>query len=193
MLRSSWLIIIALCFVTNTPLSAAPPFTWKDTVTVASGGWARMARLHNGLWLCVNVLYQDPFSVWQLSVSADNARTWRRLGKISEPGRKLDNGQLLALSDGSILLTGRSVIDDEMPRHGRSYQLPVYISHDNGGTWAFLSEVDSHVDPPGNPPGLPSVGLWEPFLYLLSDGSIACAYSDETRSRDAIPSSQFMG
>jgi len=177
------------------PISAlaAAPFDWESSVRVARGGWARMTKLHNGLWLCVNVIYHDPFSLWQIQISADSGRTWHLLGRISQPGRNLDNGQLLQLADGSVLLTGRSVIDDHQPQHGRSYQLPVYRSDDNGGSWTFVRNVDSNVDPPGNPSGLPSVGLWEPFLFLLANGDIACAYSDETRSRDAVPYSQFIG
>ena len=157
------------------------PFTWGDTTKVASAGWGRMIPLHGHDWLCVDNLYPKPNSVWQLEISHDDARTWTPITTVAEPGRSLDNGEIIQLPNGSLLLTGRSVIAKHTPGIRQSYHLPVYRSADDGKTWNFLSQV-AVSEPPPYATGQPSQGLWEPHFFLLPGGAVACAYADETQS-----------
>jgi len=99
---------------------------------------------------------------------------------VREPGRRLDNGELIQLPAGEILLTGRSLID------GQSYRLPVYRSVD-GTNWNFLSNIDVNEGPPGS---LSQRGLWEPHFFLLADGRLAVAYANEKHAADQPAFSQ---
>lgn len=174
------------------PSRAEPsnPFTWGETTNVASGEWGRMIHLKTGAWLCVDTLYPKPHSILQVQMSADEARTWKPVCEVAEPGRDMDNGELFQLSDGSLLLNGRSVVGRKTVNSGLSYHLPVYRSVDLGKTWKFLSQVDTS-DPPRSQPKDPSVGLWEPHFFLLRDGRLACAYSSEKHAVDHPSYSQI--
>jgi len=165
------------------------PFTWGETTHVADAGWGRMTRLADGRWLGVNTLYPRPNSILQIEISTDGARTWTPLATVAEPGRNLDNGEVIPLPNGDLLLTGRSVVD--APGMPRSYHLPVYQSKDGGKTWTFLSQVDTS-EPPPTQARQPSVGLWEPHFFFLPDGRLACAYANEERSAAAPAYSQIV-
>ncbi|MBV9851530.1 MAG: exo-alpha-sialidase [Armatimonadetes bacterium] len=171
------LLVVALLLgpaASPAPADPAGPFVWGEKTHVADAGWGRMTRLTDGRWLCVNNLYPRPNSVLQLEISADNARTWTPLATVAEAGRNLDNGEVIPLPGGAILLTCRSVVN------GRSYHLPVYRSADGGKTWTFLSQVDTSDSPVNG--NRPSQGLWEPHFFLLPDGRIAVAYANEKHS-----------
>ena len=162
------------------------PFVWKETVPVAAAGWGRMIRLADGRWLSVGTLYQSPASsTLQLKLSADQARTWAALSEVAEPGRKLDNGELIQLPNRTLLLTGRSVID------GQSFHLPVYQSVDCGAHWAYLSMIDANDAVVSS--NHPSQGLWEPHFFLLPGGKLAAAYVDEKHSVETPSYSQICG
>lgn len=182
----SLLLLFALLLaltVSSTLADPAGPFTWGATTHVADAGWGRMIRLADGRWLCVDSLYPRPNSLLQLEISTDAARTWTPITTVAEAGRNLDNGEVIQLPDGTVLLTGRSVVD------GQSYHLPVYRSTDGGKTWAFLSQIDTsdHVVN-GNKP---SQGLWEPHFFLLPDRRLAVAYSSEKHSVETPSYSQI--
>ncbi len=154
--------------------------TWSDTVTVdaQNAGWGRLARLPDGRWLAVTTHYPGrDTTTLQLSVSNDNARTWKPLSRVSEPHRKLDNGELFVLPDGRVLLGMRSLID------GKSYRLNVYASEDQGRSWSFLSTITRNETPAGRK----DRGVWEPVFTLLDDGTLSVVYADETRA-DEQPS-----
>lgn len=148
---------------------------------MADGGWGRMIRLADRRWLGIVTLYPKTNSLLQLQISTDNARTWTPLGKVTEDNSNLDNGEIIARSDGVILLSCRSVIG----RH--SFHLPVYQSLDSGRTWEFVSQIDTSElasDPPHDPrPGRPwqERGLYEPHFFLLPDRRVAVAYASEKR------------
>jgi len=165
------------------------PFTWGETTHAANAGWGRMTRLNDGRWLGVSTLYPHPNSILQLELSVDGARTWTPLTTVAEPGRNLDNGEVIPLPNGDILLTGRSVVDG--PGLPRSYHLPVYRSTDGGKTWVFLSQVDTSEPPPAQARH-PSVGLWEPHFFLLPDGKLACAYANEKPAAETPAYSQIV-
>jgi hypothetical protein len=167
------------------------PFVWGETTHVAAAGWGRMIRLNDDRWLCVVNLFPKPHSLWQLRISDDGARTWTPLTTVTEAGRDLDNGELLQRPDGDLLLTGRSVVGHRDPSVDPSYHLPVYHSADGGKTWAFLSQIDTSEPGPYRP-GQLSVGLWEPHLFLLPDGRVACAYANEKHAVEKPSYSQVV-
>lgn len=164
--------------------AAVPAFatevTWTGTATVDAekAGWGRLARLPDGRWLAVTTRYPGgETTTLQLSVSSENARTWKPLSRVAEPKRKLDNGELFVLPDGRVLLAMRSLID------GVSYRLNVYASDDQGASWSFLSTITRNE----NPAGRKDRGVWEPVFTRLDDGTLSVVYADETRA-DETPS-----
>ena len=142
-----------------------------------------MTPLRDGRWLSVYADYPRPNSILRLQTSADGGKTWTPGATTAEPGRNLDNGEVRQLPDGSILLTGRSVVESKTPGAKLSYALPVYRSEDGGATWKAVGSVDTS-DPPPFQQGRPSQGLWEPQFFLLPDGRVACAYANEKHSAD---------
>jgi hypothetical protein len=156
--------------VATTAAFAGPsgPITWSGGSVAIGGGWGRMTQLATGHWLCVTTQYPNGTnSFLRVFRSLDACRTWTRLSDVAEAGRTLDNGELVALPDGTVLLTMRSLIG------GSSYHLPVYASTNRGVTWTLRSNIDSIE---GN--GVP--GLWEPDYWLLDDGRLVVTYSNET-------------
>jgi len=129
-----------------------------------------MTRLANGNWLCVSTLYPPgQNSFLGIYASTDNAKTWRHICNVAESGRVLDNGELITMANGTVLLTMRSLI------LSNSYHLPVYQSTNDGLTWSYLSNIDSSE-------GVNVGGLWEPKFYLLKNGLLAAFYSNESHS-----------
>ena len=153
-------LLLACLLASFQPLRAAPapPFLWGETTTVADAGWGRMIPLGGADWLCVDNLYPKPNSIWQLEVSHDNARTWTPITTVAEPGRSLDNGEIIQLPNKTLLLTGRSVVTSHAPGAPESHHLPVYQSADDGRTWTFLSQVATNEV--SYAPGVPPQGLW---------------------------------
>ncbi len=188
------ILILFVCLLASfQPLRASaapPPFVWGETTTVADAGWGRMIPLHGQDWLCVDNLYPKPNAIWQLEISHDNARTWTPVTTVAEPGRNLDNGEIVQLPNKTLLLTGRSVVTSDTPGAAESYHLPVYASTDGGKTWAFLSQVATNEVTYA--PGVPSQGLWEPHFFVTKDGALACAYADESRSVSTLAYSQIV-
>lgn len=166
----------ALALLAARPAGADPsgPFSW-GAVHVADAGWGRMIRLAPDHWLSVGTLYPSPAThLLQIKESRDNARTWTVLSQVTEPGRRMDNGELIQLPSGAVLLTGRSVVDNQ------SFHLPVYRSTDGGAHWTYLSGIDANDSvASGNHP---SQGLWEPHFFLLPGDRLAVAYASEKHS-----------
>jgi len=162
------------------PMASSTDISWNETVTVAesNAGWGRMARLPDRRWLAVTTRFDGGTdTTLSVAISDVRARNWQPLSKVTEPGRKLDNGELFVLPDGRVLLAMRSLID------GQSYRLNVYRSTDGGGSWNFLATLDRNETPAGRT----DRGLWEPTLSLLADGTLSVLYADETFA-DGTPS-----
>lgn len=142
--------------------------------------YGRLLKLKTGEWLAAytvslnNGYQRDPNGGLELEVakSADEGRTWKIIGSIKDPGRDLDNAQMIQRSDGTILLSCRSV------RWQESYRLPVYASNDNGENWKLLSEIDEHEGEKGAL-GNPDQGVYEPHMLFLNDGRLAVMYANE--------------
>jgi hypothetical protein len=127
-----------------------------------------MVQLNNGQWLVVSTLFpSNTNSSLSLLRSTDSGRTWSSVSQVNEAGRQLDNGELVVLPTGDLLLTMRSLME------GSSYRLPAYRSTDNGVTWTHLSNIDSSE-------GRGYRGLWEPDFWVLGDGRLIVTYSNET-------------
>jgi hypothetical protein len=143
------------------------PVTWGQTVNVTGGGWGRMIQLTNGHWLCVSTIFPPGTNSYlALYRSTDQCRNWTRISQVNESARTLDNGEVVALPNGVLLVTMRSLVG------GSSYRLPVYRSTNNGVSWSYLSNIDSSE-------GLGTRGLWEPDFWVLADGRLTVTYSNE--------------
>lgn len=155
--------------------------------------YGRMIKLTNGHWLAAytisrNTGYQnDPKGGYEIEVaiSADDARHWKKIAVISDPGRDLDNAQLIQLADGTILLGARSV------RWQESYRLPVYGSKNNGRTWKKISTIDSNEGKPGEL-GKPDKGMYEPHFLILDDGRLSVMYANEKHVTERPSYSQII-
>ena len=154
---------------------------WTGTNFVARGGWGRMIRLTSNDWLCVNTRFARNESTLQIHRCASLPGAWNLISEVEEPGRFVDNGELIQLSGGEILLTGRSLIE------GQSYRLPVYRSLDGGKSWSAFSSIDSNEGPSGS---LKQRGLWEPHFFLLNDGRLAVAYANKKHAAEKPAFSQ---
>src|SRR4051794_31740985 len=127
--------------------------------------YGRLLQLRNGNWLAGytisrnNGYKNDPKGGLELeiSLSTNQCRTWQKLSAIADPGRDLDNAQLIELPKGDILLACRSV------RWQESYLLPVYKSTDKGHTWQRISIIDKNEGKPGEL-GEPDKGIYEPHF-----------------------------
>ncbi|WP_254639317.1 family 16 glycoside hydrolase [Cohnella sp. GbtcB17] len=155
--------------------------------------YPRMVKLANGTWLAVAAIYDNNGYTkvsWggtrlQVFRSTDNCRTWTLAATLWEDGRDLDNGQLLQLPNGDILLAMRSV------RWQESYQLRVYKSTDGGTGWSYLSTIDQNNGAPGAL-GNPDKGVYEPHMQLLDNGSVAVMYANEKHVTESPSYSQII-
>jgi hypothetical protein len=155
--------------------------------------YPRAVRLTDGKWLVVfttNVPGDSGYllnpkggNVLVVLQSEDQCRTWKRLSTIADPGRDVDNGEMLQLPNGDVLLAARSV------RWQESYRLPVYRSSDLGLTWKRISEIDANEGKPGAL-GNPDKGVYEPHLYQTSPTVVAVMYSTEKHVTESPSFSQ---
>jgi hypothetical protein len=176
MIRAS--IIFAVALTGIVPAIAQQPVTWSSTVVLESdpSSWTRMAQLSDGSWLAAYMYATTPNRI-RIKRSFDSMRTWQFVSEVVEDGRDLDNPALCILSDGTVELAIRSVIT------GQSYWIETYRSTDSGNTFTYQSQVDwdHHVQ-----------GVFEPYLYILPDGQLACFYTNDSHQQDTPPYSQVL-
>jgi Neuraminidase (sialidase) len=144
--------------------------------------YPRALSLADGSWLLVFTSFAQGDSGYRLNPSGgnvlvvlrskDDGRNWTKVSVISDPGRDMDNGEMIQLADGSILLAARSV------RWQESYRLPIYKSTDFGATWKVLSSLDSNEGKPGEL-GTPDKGVYEPHFYQITPGILGVMFSTE--------------
>jgi hypothetical protein len=157
--------------------------------------YPRAVKLIDGSWLLVFTSYTAGDSGYLLNPkggnilvierSRDNCRTWTRVTTLSDPGRDMDNGEMIQLPNGNILLAARSV------RWQESYRLPVYRSADNGHTWSLISDIDSNEGRPGQL-GRPDKGVYEPHFYQLTPNELGVMYSTEKHVTESPSRSQTL-
>jgi len=144
--------------------------------------YPRAVELKGGSWLLVFTTYRQGDTGYRsnpkggtvlvIMRSKDHCRTWKKMSTISDPGRDMDNGEMIELPNGDVLLATRSV------RWQESYRLPVYRSSDSGQTWTRISDIDCNEGAPGAL-GNPDKGVYEPHFYRLSPTLLAVMYSTE--------------
>lgn len=176
-----WLLMSVFYDCRAASTNGGTSIKWGETNQIARGGWGRMIQLRDASWLCVSTRFARTSSALQLQTSTNSARDWTRFTEVAEAGRFMDNGELIQLKDGAVLLTGRSLVE------ATSYRLPVYRSTDAGRTWTKWGNIDSNEGPPGS---LKARGLWEPHFYNLADGRLAVAYANEKHASETPGFSQ---
>ena len=160
--------------------------------------YGRMIKLTNGTWLIVYTIYDNDGyqygdahglswegTALQVARSTDNCRTWTVISTLRGDNRDLDNGQIIQLPNGRVLMAGRSV------RWQQSYQICVWSSIDGGVTWHWLSQPDENEGFPGSL-GNPDKGVYEPYFCLLDDGTLALFYSNEKHVTETPSYSQII-
>jgi hypothetical protein len=155
--------------------------------------YPRALKLADESWLLVFTSFAQGDSGYLLDPSGGNiliverskdaGRTWKKIAVISDPGRDMDNGEMIQLANGAILLGARSV------RWQESYRLPVYRSTDRGATWNLLSSLDSNEGKPGAL-AKPDKGVYEPHFYQISPGTLGVMYSTEKHVTESPSYSQ---
>ena len=142
--------------------------------------YPRMAFFENGTWLIVYTVYRNNGyladknggNTLVIAKSIDRGKTWNEIAQLSDPGRDLDNGQLLILTGQTVLLACRSVIWQT------SYKLYIYKSTDGGSTWTRIGLIDENSGA-DEALGNPDRGVYEPHMLLLPDGSVSVMYASE--------------
>ncbi len=174
--RISLLATLLLC--AGIPAAAQQPVTFSAPVVLESdpSSWARMAQLSDGSWLAAYMYATTPNRI-RIKRSFDNMRTWQFVSDVVEAGRDLDNPSLCVLANGIVELAIRSVIV------GQSYYIETYQSVDNGNSFQYQSQVDwdHHVQ-----------GVFEPYLYVLPNGTLACFYTNDSHQNDTPSYSQTL-
>lgn len=169
-------VAFALYVLPGNVAGAERHIVWKDTFaleTVDRASWARLVKLRDNRWLAGYAVFNNSTgSRLRIKQSDDDLRSWKQLTEVAEPGRQLDNANLLQLTNGDVLLAMRSLI----PR--KSYRVQVYRSTDGGRSFRFLSIIDRNE----KPNNLENVGVWEPFLLETPDGKVAAFYANEMHS-----------
>lgn len=192
--------------------SDTPMITWEEPVLVHNimpftdaGPDARGERpgnfgsqfprmITNGnTWLAAYTIYRnngylaDPAggNELQIAKSGDGGQNWNIIATITDPGRDLDNAQLLQLENGDILLACRSVIWHQ------SYKLDVYKSSDQGYHWSYLSTIDEISGAPGELAN-PDRGVYEPYMVQLDADTIGVMYASEKYAVSSPAYSQIL-
>ncbi|KAJ7643322.1 glycoside hydrolase family 93 protein [Mycena polygramma] len=152
--------------------------TVDPTVILPDGGagtYPRLAHLADGSVLGTVTAFNGATHILTVTRSTDGARTFGAWGIISTGTGDLDNTYLMQLANGDIIATFRN--HDKSGTAYTFYRITACISHDNGKTWAFLSQVDQRAANGVN-------GLWEPFLRLAKSGALQVYYASENSGAD---------
>jgi hypothetical protein len=175
--------LIVLLFLGKATVSMADPVTWGTTsvtIDTAATAWTRMVHLQDGSWLAAYTIFPSGGNTEiKLQRSTNDMRTWSYVQTVSQSGRNLDNAQLTQLPNGTILLAMRSVVA------GVSYRVQVYSASSYSSTFSLLSVIAA------NESGSNNLGVWEPFLYVLPNGTIAAFFADERNQSGGY--NQFIG
>src|SRR6266478_6330537 len=160
--------------------------------------YGRMAKLADKSWFIVYTIYDNSGykygdahhlswqgTALQMAKSSDNCRTWSVISTLRADNRDLDNGQIIQLSNGRLLMAGRSV------RWQESYFIYVWSSTDGGITWQLLSQPDKNEGFPGSL-GNPDKGVYEPHFCLRNGGTLALFYSNEKHVTETPSYSQII-
>lgn len=147
------------------------PIAWgeddTDNIIVSSNGsYPRLLQLKNGKMLCA-------YDGMYVRISDDFGFNWSEPIKASPI--KLDcfataNAALIELANGDILLGYRAIGDTEK---GFYTSLYVSVSHDNGSSWSFHSQIDEHYG---------EGGVWEPHFGYVGE-QLTVFFADDSADR----------
>ncbi len=148
---------------------------------VHGGTDPRAVRLADGRLLGTFGGSDAGMPVTRLVLSSDNGRSWSDLG-IASTGlldEDMGNAFPLQLPSGRLLVAVRHhTYNTPGDISQGTYRIRVRYSDDLGVTWNQLSEVEI------NQGSKQSAGIWEPFLYLASDGSLHVYYAKEWKGNN---------
>ncbi|KAJ7777333.1 glycoside hydrolase family 93 protein [Mycena metata] len=157
----------------------APTVDPTTYVPVSGGGgtYPRLAQLADGSVLATTTTSSGATHILTVTRSTDGARTFSAWGTVSTGTGDLDNLFLKQLANGDILATFRNH-DKNSAGNYTIYRITASISHDNGKTWAFLSQVETRTAT------AIKNGLWEPFIRIAKSGAIQVYYAAENSAAD---------
>ncbi|WP_168735582.1 RICIN domain-containing protein [Cohnella fermenti] len=212
-LGATWLCLMLTLVFAASAAAESGPTQWSPSVVVNNipqytdmgadsknvlpgkygSQYGRLLMLDNGDWLASYTIYDNNGYKYdsnggnklQLSRSTDHGQSWTVLATIADPGRDLDNAQMVQLDDGTILLACRSVIWQQ------SYKLDVYKSANNGASWSYLSTIDENSGAAGSL-GNPDKGVYEPHMYVLDNGDVGVMYANEKHVTESPAYSQII-
>ncbi|KAJ6485786.1 neuraminidase [Mycena sanguinolenta] len=153
--------------------------TIDPTVYLVDGGagtYPRLASLADGSVLGTVTTFSGAVKTLTVTRSTDGARTFTAWGTIATSTGDLDNAFLKQLANGDIVATFRN--HDMSGSTYTFYRITSCISHDNGKTWTFLSQVDQRAATATNN------GLWEPWQRIAKSGALQVYYSSENSAAD---------
>jgi hypothetical protein len=183
----------AVTWRTNQSVTVEPSQVYANDPANAYNTWMRLVHLQDGSWLSATSMQPntvtDP-STGQLNTyqfinikqSFDDMRTWNQVTYVSEAnqGRNLDNPVLAQLPDGTVVLSGRSVI------YSVDTAIEVWTANlsqsSTFNSQGFIARIQNpNQTNCGYDYGKPMLqcGVWEPFLVVRPDGSLLIFYSDE--------------
>ncbi|KAJ7272588.1 hypothetical protein B0H12DRAFT_1200099 [Mycena haematopus] len=165
--------------VTLNPRANGLAPTVDPTVYLVDGGsgtYPRLAHLADGSVLGTVTTTSGGVHSLTVTRSTDGARTFTAWGVISTGTGDLDNTFLKQLANGDIVATFRN--HDKNGNTYTFYRITACISHDNGQTWSFLSQVDQRTATATNN------GLWEPWQRIAKSGALQVYYSAENNAND---------
>ncbi|KAJ7657095.1 glycoside hydrolase family 93 protein [Mycena olivaceomarginata] len=141
-----------------------------------AGTYPRLAHLADGSVLGTVTTSSQGTAVLTVTRSTDGARTFSAWGTIASSTGDLDNTYVQQLANGDIVATFRNH-DKNAAGAYTFYRISASISHDNGKTWSFLSQVDQRAASGVN-------GLWEPYMRIAKSGALQVYYAAENAGND---------
>ncbi|KAJ7460738.1 glycoside hydrolase family 93 protein [Mycena latifolia] len=158
-----------------------PTVSPTDTIIDPAGGgtYPRLAHLKDGSVLATFTQFGGGKSTLTVTRSTDGARAFSAWGTITSGTSNindLDNTYVAQLANGDIVATFRNH-DKTTAGAYTFFRITASISHDNGKTWAFLSQVDTRTAQGVN-------GLWEPFMRIAAGGALQVYYAAENTGND---------
>ncbi|KAJ7132217.1 glycoside hydrolase family 93 protein [Mycena epipterygia] len=158
-----------------------PTVSSTDYLPSPAGGgtYPRLAHLADGSVLAGFTATSGTTHILTVTRSTDGARTWSSWGIVatgSTVTADVDNLDLIQLANGAIIATFRNH-DKTSAGVYTFYRITACVSHDNGVTWTFLSQVDQRTASGVN-------GLWEPFMRVANSGALQVYYAAENNAND---------
>ncbi|KAF5350117.1 hypothetical protein D9756_009219 [Leucocoprinus leucothites] len=179
-------LVISLLSVTATVLGATlsrraaiTPNVNGNAIQVnpgQGGTYPRLTTLHDGSILAVVTAFSGANHILTVTRSTDGGNSFQAWGTVATATNDLDNGNLVQLPNGDIVCTFRN---NDRNANGvyTFYRITACVSHDNGRTWSFLSQVDQRTANGVN-------GLWEPFGRVARSGALQIYYAAENNGGD---------